>query len=155
MFHSRNRFAKYLAVLRITAAGCMLYRGDVLIRCLLLAFIMFVLVQLWASTFGAAGRPVVAGLTLSQVLWYLVITESIIVSATRISQRIDEEVRSAVLAVQLQFIEEVLVPVARLCTIGQRVLVLVRLDQNTAEVTEAIETVESRTVLAKHVVHVS
>ncbi|MBI4533226.1 MAG: ABC-2 family transporter protein, partial [Candidatus Melainabacteria bacterium] len=47
------------------------------------------------------GAAKLGGLTLTQMLWYLCVTESITLSAPRIAQVVDEDVRTGTLAVQL------------------------------------------------------
>jgi ABC-2 type transport system permease protein len=89
---------KYTSVLRITAMGSLVYRGDALIHCVWMGLILFVFVQLWTVTYERGGFRSVAGFSLADMVWYLVITETVVLSAPRVSMKIDEEVKSGELA---------------------------------------------------------
>ena len=91
---------KYLEIARISAANRLAYFGEALSRPLFFAVILFVFVQLWSAVYGA-DRRVVAGFTVGDVLWYLVLTEAILLSAPRLEGRVDEEVKSGGLATLL------------------------------------------------------
>jgi ABC-2 type transport system permease protein len=59
------------------------------------------------------------GLTLAQMLWYLVVSESIMLSGPRVAQVVDEDVRTGALAVQM--VRPVSYPLYRLATtVGER-----------------------------------
>jgi ABC-2 type transport system permease protein len=93
--------AKYLAVGRITLASQAAYLAEMLLRTLFLAMILYVFVQLWTVTYEALGRATVAGFSVAQMIWYLMITESILLSRPRMTTEIDAEVRAGDVAYQL------------------------------------------------------
>jgi ABC-2 type transport system permease protein len=93
--------AKYLAVGRITLATQAAYRSEMLLRTLFLAMILYVFVQLWSVTYEAMGQRVVAGFSVAQMIWYLMLTESILLSRPRMTLEIDAEVRAGDIAYQL------------------------------------------------------
>jgi viologen exporter family transport system permease protein len=93
--------AKYVAVGRITLASQAAYRSEMLLRTLFLAMILYVFVQLWSVTYEAMGRQTVAGFSVAQMIWYLMVTESIVISRPRMTLEIDAEVRSGDVAYQL------------------------------------------------------
>ncbi|MBC8075592.1 MAG: ABC-2 family transporter protein [Chloroflexales bacterium] len=77
--------------------------------------------QLWRVTFGETGAERLGGLTLPQMLWYLAITEAIILSGPRVASEVDQDVRTGALAVQL--IRPLDYPLARLwTTMGERLV---------------------------------
>ncbi len=88
---------KYLEIARVAAANRLVYLGDALSRPLFFAMILFVFVQLWRQVFSP-DRPVVAGFTVVDTLWYLVMTEAIMLSAPRLEGRVDAEVKGGGLA---------------------------------------------------------
>jgi ABC-2 type transport system permease protein len=90
--------AKYGSIVRITAIAALVYRGDVLVRLIAMGLIMFIFVQLWTVTYRSTGITSLAGFTLHDMIWYLVITETVVLSASRIVVKIDEEVKSGELA---------------------------------------------------------
>jgi ABC-2 type transport system permease protein len=65
-----------------------------LLRGVFLAMVLFIFLQLWEATYRAQGTATIAGFTLPQMLWYLAITESIVLSRPRVNQAIDQEVRT-------------------------------------------------------------
>jgi len=93
--------AKYLAVGRITLASQAAYFSEMLLRTLFLAMILYVFLQLWTVTYETLGRETVAGFSVAQMIWYLMITESIVLSRPRITLEIDVEVRAGDVAYQL------------------------------------------------------
>lgn len=89
------------AVAFVAARSNLAYLGEVASRTLFLAVILFIFLKLWQATFRESGGTVIGGLTLAQMLWYLTVTEAITMSAPRMAQQIDEDVRSGTLAVRL------------------------------------------------------
>jgi ABC-2 type transport system permease protein len=90
--------AKYPAVFRITLASSLVYGRDVLLRSLSMLLVLFVFLQLWTFTFEQQGSGIIQGFTLNDMIWYLVITETVVLSAPRVSLKVDEEVKSGDLA---------------------------------------------------------
>ncbi|MGO8673161.1 MAG: ABC transporter permease [Capsulimonadaceae bacterium] len=95
--------AKYGAIVQTRLASNVAYAAEMLFRVVFLVPILFVLTQLWRTTYAAGGGHYhrIAGFTLAQMVWYLVLTESIAMSRPMITSEIDEEVRSEGLAVAL------------------------------------------------------
>jgi len=92
---------KYNAVFRVSIASNLAYIGEVIFRTLLLIVLVFVLSQLWKTTFSTRGATMLNGFTMSQMVWYLIAGESIAMSMPALGRRIDQEVRSGQLAYQL------------------------------------------------------
>jgi ABC-2 type transport system permease protein len=93
--------AKYLAVGRITLASQAAYLSEMLLRTVFLAMVLYIFVQLWSVTYEAMGQATVAGFSVAQMIWYLMITESILISRPRLTRDIDAEVRAGDVAYQL------------------------------------------------------
>jgi ABC-2 type transport system permease protein len=70
-------------------------------RILFMTTVLFVFMRLWSVVYAGAGAERLGGLTQSQMLWYLVATESILMSMPRLWYEVDQEVRTGQLAVQL------------------------------------------------------
>lgn len=96
-----RKLAKYGAVLSATALSGLMYTRDIVVNAAFMALVIFVFVQLWTATYEASGGGPIAGLTRGHLIWYLVFTETVVLSAPRISQKIDEEVKSGELALAL------------------------------------------------------
>ncbi len=92
---------KYLAVARTSSVAGLIYDRDVLVRSLFMVVIIVIFVQLWSATFGAAGLDVVNGFGVRELIWYMVITETMVLSRPRIIQTIDAEVRGGDIAYRL------------------------------------------------------
>jgi ABC-2 type transport system permease protein len=95
------RVAKYVAVLRMSVANNLAYLGEVALRSVFLVLLVYVFLQLWDTTYGALHTPTIGGFTLPQMIWYFAFAEAIIMSAPRLSGRIDQEVKSGDLAYRL------------------------------------------------------
>lgn len=91
---SWRRCSKYGVAFRVSLRNQLAYAGEVWLRTIFIALIMFIFASLWRTTYGEMGRATVGGFTLAQMLWYLAITESIVLSRPRETFRIDEEVRT-------------------------------------------------------------
>ncbi len=91
----------YSAIFITSFRDQLAYAGQVALRGLFLAMILFVFLQLWRATYEAQGtgsRGTIAGFTIAQMLWYLAMTESIILSRPRVTPEIDREVRTGEIA---------------------------------------------------------
>jgi ABC-2 type transport system permease protein len=93
-----KKIAKYFAIFRIQLQNRLVYRGDLLAGIISLLVFLWIFIQLWRATYGAMGSGVIAGLTLSQTLWYLMMTESIQMSKSRMSRSISEAVKDGSIA---------------------------------------------------------
>jgi ABC-2 type transport system permease protein len=92
---------KYWAVARVTLLTQTAYLGEIAVRTVFLAMVLYIFVQLWTVTYEAMGQQTVAGFTVAQMIWYLTVTESILLSRPRVSREIDQDVRSGDVAYQL------------------------------------------------------
>ena len=112
--------ARKYAWIGLTAARSNLaYLGEVATRVVFLGVILYIFLCLWRVTYAETGAERLGGLTLAQMLWYLAMTESITLSAPRVAQEVDQDVRTGALAVQL--IRPLSYPLYRLGTaMGER-----------------------------------
>ena len=97
----KNTLAKYTALAMISARSNFAYFAEICGRQLFLAIILYIFLRLWKMTYAHCGVEHMAGLSLSQMLWYLTATEAIILSSSPISAIVDEDVRTGTLAIQL------------------------------------------------------
>lgn len=93
--------AKYRAIFATQLAQTAAYPADVAARSLSIVVFMWVFIHLWRATYQAAGQSQVAGLTLAQTLWYLVLAETIVLSKPRPAAAIAEAVKDGSIAYQL------------------------------------------------------
>jgi ABC-2 type transport system permease protein len=96
-----NAITKYAWIGYTSARSNLAYIGEVLSRTLFMGTILYIFMRLWTAVYTETGAQRLGGLTLRQMIWYLVITESIFISSPRVSAEIDEDVRTGRLSVQL------------------------------------------------------
>lgn len=88
------RLLKYAAVGRITVRNQLAYLADFLLRTVFLLAILYIFLQLWGVTFRQEGASLIAGYTYEQLIWYLILAESITMACPSLCARIEEEVKS-------------------------------------------------------------
>ena len=83
--------------------------------------VLYIFLCLWKVTYAETNQTSLGGLSLKQMLWYLVVTESIIMSLPPIATLVDQDVRTGSLAMQL--VRPLSYPLNMLAnTTGERVL---------------------------------
>lgn len=92
---------KYTWLAVTSARSNLAYIGEVGSRVIFLGVVLYIFLCLWQVTYKETGSTRLAGLTLPQMLWYLALTESIILSGPRVAAMVDQDVRTGALAVQL------------------------------------------------------
>lgn len=92
---------KYTWIAYTSMRSALAYSGEFVARSILLAVILYIFLRLWVAAYRGSGADRLGGLSLEQMLWYLMITEAIIMSGSRVSIEVDEDVRTGRLAVQL------------------------------------------------------
>ncbi|MEH1829812.1 MAG: hypothetical protein V7L22_31510 [Nostoc sp.] len=92
---------KYTWIGWTAARSNLAYLGEVASRGIFLFVILYIFLQLWRVTYAETDAEELGGLTLAQMLWYLGITESIVLSSPQVALEVDEDVRTGALAVQL------------------------------------------------------
>lgn len=93
--------AKYGAVFETSLRNQLAYAGEAAVRGIFLALILFVFLQLWRATYAAEQTARIAGLTMAQMIWYLAVTESIIISRPSLNSVVDNDVRTGDIAYTL------------------------------------------------------
>ncbi len=94
----RLNTAKYTAIAQINLQNSLAYAGELTYRSIFMVVILYVFVQLWRATYRAVGTDTIAGLTFRDTLWYLVMTETLILSKLRFANKMSEEVKDGSLA---------------------------------------------------------
>lgn len=93
--------SKYIFIGRVTLRNQLAYTADFLIRSLFLLLILYIFMQLWRTTFEGQGAETIAGYSLRQIMWYLIVTESIVIAGPSLCTRIEEEIKSGDVAYKL------------------------------------------------------
>jgi ABC-2 type transport system permease protein len=89
---------KYAAVFQVSIANNLAYLGEVVFRTLFLLVFIYIFLQLWTVTYANKGIHTLNGFRVSDMVWYLAITETIALSLPQLTRLIDQEVRSGQLA---------------------------------------------------------
>lgn len=90
--------AKYWAIFRTQLQNSAAYPLDLLARSFSIVLFMLVFFSLWRAAFAGAGQTAIAGLTLHDTLWYLMLAETIVLSRPRIAQTIAAQVKDGSIA---------------------------------------------------------
>lgn len=90
-------FTKYFEVGKLSAANSLVYIMDFFANALFIALILFIFTQLWRAVYSD-GSGIIEGFTLPMMIWYLVMTESIVVSPGHVVQHIGDEIQSGNIA---------------------------------------------------------
>jgi ABC-2 type transport system permease protein len=93
--------AKYVAVFRINLLQQLAYSGESLARSLSMVLFMVVFSSLWSTAFNVSGRSALAGFTFSALIWYLAMTETLMLARSRAHVEIGEAVKSGDIAYTL------------------------------------------------------
>jgi ABC-2 type transport system permease protein len=96
-----SHLAKYLAVFRINLLQQLAYGGEALARSLSMMLFMVVFTALWSTAYGVSGRSELGGFTLSGIIWYLAMTETLMLARARTHIDIGEAVKSGDIAYTL------------------------------------------------------
>ena len=92
---------KYLWIACITARSHLAYSREVIGRIAFLTVMLYVFSRVWLAVYGTGGGKLVVGLSLAQMVWYLVATEAVVMSSPRTWVEVEQDVRTGRLAVQL------------------------------------------------------
>jgi ABC-2 type transport system permease protein len=84
---------KYLAVMTMQVINNIAYPGDFLGRSISIGIFLFVFAGLWGTTFRIAGTDSINGLTFANMMWYLMMAETIELGRPRTNRIISEQVK--------------------------------------------------------------
>jgi viologen exporter family transport system permease protein len=91
-------FKKYWFIYQITLINSLAYPGELIGRSLMIIPFMLVFYQLWKVTFSATGVDVINGLTVQNMLWYLMMAETIELGRPPLARTISENVKDGSIA---------------------------------------------------------
>jgi ABC-2 type transport system permease protein len=92
---------RYWFVLRTSAKQQLVYWAEVALRAISMVLFMGVFMALWTTAFGVSGEAEISGYTLTEMVWYLAMTETITLSSSRVFVEISEAVKAGDLAYTL------------------------------------------------------
>lgn len=92
---------KYWAVFMVALKNQWAYLGEALMRSIFLIVIMYVFAQLWSTTYNSTGHSVLSGYDVRAVVWYLAVTEAIVMGSPRLVNTLSEEIKQGDIAYRL------------------------------------------------------
>jgi ABC-2 type transport system permease protein len=93
-----RKCAKYWAIFRTQLQNSVAYPLDMISRSFSIVLFMLVFFSLWRAAFAGAGGGPIAGLTLHDTLWYLMLAETVVLSRSRLAQTIAAQVKDGSIA---------------------------------------------------------
>lgn len=93
-----RRYTKYYAIFRTQLVNSAAYPVELLLRSGSIVLFMLGFFGLWRAAYEGAGGGGIAGLTLRDTLWYLVLAETIVLSKPRIAQAVATQVKDGSIA---------------------------------------------------------
>ena len=113
--------SKYLWIGLTAVRTNLAYLAEVATRVIFLGIILYIFLRLWQVTYAETRADQLDGLSLRQMLWYLSMTEAIVLSTPRVAQEVDQDVRTGALTIQL--IRPLSYPLYRLwVSLGERMV---------------------------------
>jgi ABC-2 type transport system permease protein len=89
---------KYFAIFNIQLLNSLAYPAELLWRSVAILLFMLVFTFLWRTTYNSSGSTSLAGLTLSDTIWYLMLAETIELSRPRFARMISDAVKEGSIA---------------------------------------------------------
>jgi ABC-2 type transport system permease protein len=89
---------KYLAIFKINLLNSLAYPAELATRSGMIVVFMIVFYQLWLVTYAASGSQVLAGLTLHDTMWYLLLAETLELGRPRLARAISDQVKDGSIA---------------------------------------------------------
>lgn len=87
-----KRFRKYASTLSISTQNHFAYFANFVIGTAFFVFILFVMAQLWKAIY--TDRAMIEGFSLVQVIWYLIMTETVVLSRSHFHLEINNTIKS-------------------------------------------------------------
>lgn len=95
-----KKLYKYLYIYKISLSNNLVYVENFIARNFFLAFIIYVMLMLWQNIYGQKG-DIIAGLSLRQMIWYLIVTEIITLSRSEVFNEVSIDVKNGNIAYML------------------------------------------------------
>lgn len=88
--------SKYYEVGKINLQNNLAYKAEFILHGLFIGLIIFIFVNLWRAVYAA--RSTIEGFTIVMMIWYLVMTESIVTAHGHIVQELNTEIKNGEIA---------------------------------------------------------
>jgi ABC-2 type transport system permease protein len=94
-------FSKYFEIAKVNFLTTFAYSSETAANIVFLFAVIFVFVNLWGAIFRATGSIVIEGYTATTIIWYLLVTESVLLSTPNIAKDVDIDVKTGEIAYTL------------------------------------------------------
>lgn len=95
-----KKLSKYFYVSKISLSNNLIYVWNFIVRNFFFIFIIYIMLMLWENIFSQKGSSI-AGFTLNQMIWYLIVTEMITLSRSNVFQEVSRDVKNGNIAYML------------------------------------------------------
>lgn len=95
-----QKLSKYFYVSKISLSNNLVYVWNFIVRNFFFIFIIYIMLMLWENIFSQKGSSI-AGFTLNQMIWYLIVTEMITLSRSNVFQEVSRDVKNGNIAYML------------------------------------------------------
>jgi ABC-2 type transport system permease protein len=89
---------KYLAIFRTNFLNSLAYPAELFARSGMIVLFMWIFYQLWRVVYSAGGSASIAGLSLHDTIWYLLLAETLELGRPRLARLISEQVKDGSIA---------------------------------------------------------
>jgi ABC-2 type transport system permease protein len=89
---------KYIAIVKINLLNNLAYPAEIATRSGMILVFMIVFFQLWQVTYADSGARILNGLTLRDIMWYLLLAETLELGRPRLAKAISEQVKDGSIA---------------------------------------------------------
>lgn len=93
-----RRIAKYWTICKTQVVNTLAYPGELAWRSLSIVLFLWVFANLWRVVYSAKSAQAISGFTLREVLWYLMLAETIELGKPRLARTIAEAVKDGSVA---------------------------------------------------------
>lgn len=93
-----KHFRKYWAICKTQIVNTLAYPGELVWRSLSIILFMWVFANLWRVVYGTTGAQAIAGITIRELLWYLMLAETIELGKPRLARAISDAVKDGTVA---------------------------------------------------------
>src|SRR5512136_595066 len=89
---------KYFAIFKTNLQNSLAYPAELATRSAMILLFMWIFYQLWRVTFAASGKEILNGLSLRDMMWYLLLAETLELGRPRLARVISQQVKDGSIA---------------------------------------------------------
>lgn len=90
---------KYFEIGKINFMNNLIYFSGFVLKAIFILIILFIFVHIWTAAY--AGREIIDGFTLTMMIWYMLMTESIVTSGSTVIREVNSDIQDGAIAYQL------------------------------------------------------